>query len=136
MSFVSTDRKDSMLMSWRGEFLSAHMLQTNKLTTDRNKRSIALDLKNPVAIKTLLELFKTADVLLDPFRPGVMEKLGLGPDVLLKQNPRLIYARLSGFGQHGPNAQTAGHDINYIAIAGALSVSIYQQAMASYWTLE
>lgn len=108
------------------------MLQTNKLTTDRNKRSIALDLKNPVAIKTLLELFKTADVLLDPFRPGVMEKLGLGPEVLLKQNPRLIYARLSGFGQHGPNAQTAGHDINYIAIAGALSVSTYQQAMASY----
>ncbi|KAL9553705.1 hypothetical protein PS6_003789 [Mucor atramentarius] len=88
----------------------------------RNKRSIALDLKNPVAIKTLLELFKTADVLLDPFRPGVMEKLGLGPDVLLKQNPGLIYARLSGFGQHGPNAQTAGHDINYIAIAGALSM--------------
>ncbi|KAF1796150.1 CoA-transferase family III domain-containing protein [Mucor lusitanicus] len=88
----------------------------------RNKRSIALDLKNPVAIQTLLELFKTADVLLDPFRPGVMEKLGLGPDVLLKQNPRLIYARLSGFGQRGPLSQTAGHDINYLAISGALSM--------------
>ncbi|GAN05334.1 alpha-methylacyl-CoA racemase isoform X1 [Mucor ambiguus] len=88
----------------------------------RNKRSIALDLKNPVAIKTLLELFKSADVLLDPFRPGVMEKLGLGPDVLLKKNPRLIYARLSGFGQHGPHSQIAGHDINYLAISGALNM--------------
>lgn len=81
-------------------------------------------MKNPVAIKTLLELFKTADVLLDPFRPGVMEKLGLGPDVLLKQNPQLIYARLSGFGQTGPNSQVAGHDINYLAISGVLSVCI------------
>ncbi|CEP13646.1 hypothetical protein [Parasitella parasitica] len=88
----------------------------------RNKRSIALDLKNPAAIKTLLELFKTADVLLDPFRPGVMEKLGLGPDVLLKQNPRLIYARLSGFGQSGPRSHVAGHDINYLAISGVLSL--------------
>ncbi|KAI8638860.1 alpha-methylacyl-CoA racemase [Parasitella parasitica] len=88
----------------------------------RNKRSIALDLKNPAAIKTLLQLFKNADVLLDPFRPGVMEKLGLGPDVLLKQNPRLIYARLSGFGQLGPRSQNAGHDINYLAISGVLSL--------------
>ncbi|KAK4518362.1 uncharacterized protein ATC70_001715 [Mucor velutinosus] len=88
----------------------------------RNKRSLALDLKNPVAISTLMELFKTADVLLDPFRPGVMEKLGLGPDALLKQNPRLIYARLSGFGQHGPHSQIAGHDINYLAISGALNM--------------
>jgi hypothetical protein len=84
-----------------------------------------MDLKNPVAIKTLLELFKTADVLLDPFRPGIMEKLGLGPDVLLKLNPRLIYARLSGFGQSGPGSQAAGHDINYLAIAGTLDVGIY-----------
>ncbi|KAL9537218.1 hypothetical protein MBANPS3_011978 [Mucor bainieri] len=89
----------------------------------RNKRSLALDLKNPAAIQTLLQLFKTADVLLDPFRPGVMEKLGLGPEVLLKQNPRLVYARLSGFGQHGPHSQTAGHDINYLAISGALNAT-------------
>lgn len=100
----------------------------------RNKRSIALDLKNPVAIQTLLELFKTADVLLDPFRPGVMEKLGLGPDVLLKQNPRLIYARLSGFGQRGPLSQTAGHDINYLAISGALSVSTRNHSVCSRCT--
>ncbi|KAI8987615.1 CoA-transferase family III domain-containing protein [Mycotypha africana] len=86
---------------------------------NRNKRSIALDLKNKLSIETLLELFKKADVLLDPYRPGVMEKLGLGPDTLLKNNPRLIYARLSGYGQSGSTA--AGHDINYLAISGALS---------------
>ncbi|KAI7891051.1 CoA-transferase family III domain-containing protein [Mucor mucedo] len=88
----------------------------------RNKRSIAMDLKNPEAIQTLIKLLTHADVILDPFRPGVMEKLGLGPDVLLKVNPRLIYARLSGFGQQGPGSKAAGHDINYLAISGALSM--------------
>lgn len=81
-----------------------------------------MDLKNPKAIQTLLKLLSGADVILDPFRPGVMEKLGLGPDILLKLNPRLIYARLSGFGQQGPGSKEAGHDINYLAISGALSV--------------
>ncbi|KAI9485680.1 MAG: CoA-transferase family III domain-containing protein [Benjaminiella poitrasii] len=88
----------------------------------RNKRSIALNLKNPLAIQTLLDLFKNVDIILDPFRPGVMEKLGLGPDVLLNINPRLIYARLSGFGQTGSMSQTAGHDINYLAISGVLNL--------------
>lgn len=60
---------------------------------------------------------------MDPFRPGIMEKLGLGPEVVLKLNPRIIYARLSGFGQSGPGSQAAGHDINYTAISGALGVS-------------
>jgi alpha-methylacyl-CoA racemase len=91
----------------------------------RNKRSIALDLKNPEAISVLKDLFKKADVVLDPFRPGVMEKLGLGPEVLLKENPRLIYARLSGFGQSGPGSKAAGHDINYLSIAGALGVKFF-----------
>ncbi|CAO3643805.1 unnamed protein product [Mucor hiemalis] len=95
-------------------------LSTDVLT--RNKRSIAMDLKNPTAIQTLKQLFTKADVLLDPFRPGVMEKLGLGPEVLLKLNPRLIYARLSGFGQSGPGSEAAGHDINYTAISGALGM--------------
>lgn len=63
-----------------------------------------------------------ADVLLDPFRPGVMERLGLGPEVLLEDNPRLIFARLSGFGQKGPGSQAAGHDVNYLAISGVLGV--------------
>ena len=92
------------------------------LTQHRNKRSIAMDLKNPKVIQTLKQLFSKADVLLDPYRPGVMEKLGLGPDVLLKLNPRLIYARLSGFGQSGSGSEAAGHDINYTAISGALGV--------------
>ncbi|RCI04830.1 hypothetical protein CU098_010779 [Rhizopus stolonifer] len=87
----------------------------------RNKRSLSMDLKHPDTIKVLLKLFVSADIVLDPFRPGVMEKLGLGPDVLLSVNPRIIYARLSGFGQTGPASQAAGHDINYLAISGALS---------------
>lgn len=81
-----------------------------------------MDLKNPAAIQTLLKLITRADIILDPFRPGIMEKLGLGPNVLLKLNPRLIYARLSGFGQKGPGSKAAGHDINYLAISGALGV--------------
>lgn len=81
-----------------------------------------MDLKKPEAIQTLLKLLTNADVILDPFRPGVMEKLGLGPDILLELNPRLIYARLSGFGQKGPGSKAAGHDINYLAISGVLSV--------------
>lgn len=73
-------------------------------------------------MKLLLKLFEKADVILDPFRPGIMEKLGLGPEAVFKVNPRIIYARLSGFGQSGPGSQAAGHDINYLAISGALSV--------------
>ncbi|KAI8371713.1 CoA-transferase family III domain-containing protein [Radiomyces spectabilis] len=88
----------------------------------RNKRSIALDLKKPAAVEILRAMLLQADVLLDPFRPGVMEKLGLGPTDLLKKNPRLVYARLSGFGQQGSASAAAGHDINYLAIAGVLSM--------------
>lgn len=83
-----------------------------------------MNLKNPTAIATLREMTKKADVLLDPFRPGVLEKLGLGPDVLLKDNPRLIIARISGFGPSGPASKAAGHDINYLATAGVLGVSL------------
>lgn len=70
-----------------------------------------------------MEVCRNADVLLEPFRPGVMERLGLGPDVLLRSNPRLVYARLTGFGQYGCLSHRAGHDINYVAISGILSVS-------------
>jgi alpha-methylacyl-CoA racemase len=88
-------------------------------------------LKNPTAIQTLKQLLTKADVVLDPFRPSVMEKLGLGPDVLLKLNPRLIFARLSGFGQSGPGSEAAGHDINYIAISGALNVNVKLQIIST-----
>lgn len=88
----------------------------------RGKRSVALDLKDPAGVAALLRMAERADVLIEPFRPGVMEKLGLGPDVLLARNPRLIFARMTGFGQTGPYAGMAGHDINYIAVSGMLSV--------------
>jgi alpha-methylacyl-CoA racemase len=81
---------------------------------------VGLDLKNPASIETCLRLFETADVVFEGFRPGVMERLGLGPDVALKRNPKLVYGRMTGWGQFGPYAQAAGHDMNYIAITGAL----------------
>eukprot|EP00795_Rhopilema_esculentum_P006267 gene6267-11685_t len=88
----------------------------------RGKKSIMVDLKNKKGIEVVKKLSKNADVLMDPFRPNVMEKLGLGPDTLLKENEKLIYARLTGFGQDGPLSQKAGHDINYLAISGVLSM--------------
>ena len=88
----------------------------------RGKRSLAVNLKSGDGVDTVLRLIEKADVLLEPYRPGVMERLGLGPDVACARNPRLIYARLTGFGQDGPYAGMAGHDINYIALSGALSL--------------
>ncbi len=80
-----------------------------------------VDLKNPAGIAMVLDLIGKADVVLEGFRPGVMERLGLGPDVALKRNPGLVYGRMTGWGQDGPLAQAAGHDINYIALTGALA---------------
>lgn len=88
--------------------------------TARGRRSVALDLKNPDAIETCLKLMAEADGIIEGFRPGVMERLGLGPDVALKRNPKLVYGRMTGWGQFGPYAKAAGHDMNYIAITGAL----------------
>ncbi|MEE6457988.1 hypothetical protein FKM82_000137 [Ascaphus truei] len=87
----------------------------------RGKKSIALNLKSPEGVGLMKKLCKKSDVLIEPFRHGVMEKLGLGPEVMLKENPRLIYARLSGYGQSGKYAKSAGHDINYVAVSGLLS---------------
>ncbi|PZN92845.1 MAG: carnitine dehydratase [Alphaproteobacteria bacterium] len=86
----------------------------------RSRRLIGLDLKSPEGKARVRELVKSADGLIEGFRPGVTERLGLGPDVLLADNPRLVYGRMTGWGQTGPYAQAAGHDINYIALAGAL----------------
>lgn len=88
--------------------------------TSRGRRSVALDLKNPAAIETCLKLIEQADAVFEGFRPGVMERLGLGPEVCLKRNPKLVYGRMTGWGQTGPYANAAGHDMNYIAITGAL----------------
>jgi alpha-methylacyl-CoA racemase len=87
---------------------------------NRNKRSIALDLKRPAAVATVLKLVASAEALIEGFRPGVMERLGLGPEDCHAVNPRLVFARMTGWGQAGPIAQEAGHDINYLALTGAL----------------
>jgi alpha-methylacyl-CoA racemase len=86
----------------------------------RGRRSVVLDLKHPDAPEVLGELLRDADVLVEGFRPGTMERLGLGPDVVCAAHPRLIYARMTGWGQQGPLASTAGHDLNYAALSGAL----------------
>ncbi len=87
---------------------------------DRGRRSITLDLKKSEAVEAALELIAQSDALIEGFRPGVMERLRLGPDICLARQPRLVYGRVTGWGQTGPLAQTAGHDINYIALTGAL----------------
>jgi alpha-methylacyl-CoA racemase len=86
----------------------------------RGRHSIALDLKQPEAVEVVLRLVERADGLFEGFRPGVTERLGLGPDACLTRNPRLVYGRMTGWGQDGPYAHAAGHDINYIALTGAL----------------
>ena len=86
----------------------------------RGKKSVVLNLKAPEGVETLLRMVENADVLIDPYRPGVCEKLGIGPEVCRGRNPRLVYARMTGWGQTGPLAAAAGHDINYIALTGAL----------------
>ena len=87
----------------------------------RGRRTIVADLKDPVQVKTVVTLLENADALIEGFRPGVMERFGLGPEVILNRNRRLIYGRMTGWGQSGPLAKAAGHDLNYIAITGALA---------------
>ncbi len=86
----------------------------------RGRPNVALDLKHPDAVATVLTLVESADVLVEGLRPGVTERLGLGPDDCLARNPRLVYGRMTGWGQTGPLAQTAGHDLTYLAVAGTL----------------
>jgi alpha-methylacyl-CoA racemase len=87
---------------------------------NRGRRSIGVDLKSPDGVETVLSLVEQADVLMEGFRPGVAERLGIGPADCHARNPKLVYGRMTGWGQEGPYAQAAGHDINYIALAGAL----------------
>ncbi len=86
----------------------------------RNRRSIGIDLKNPDGVETVLKMVEKADGLIEGFRPGVTERMGLGPEDCAARNPKLVYGRMTGWGQEGPYSQAAGHDINYIALAGAL----------------
>ena len=87
----------------------------------RGRKNIAIDLKNPQGVEALLQLVEKADALIEGFRPGVMERLGIGPDVCAQRNPKLVFGRMTGWGQEGPYAPLAGHDINYIALAGSLA---------------
>jgi len=87
---------------------------------NRGRRSVAVDLKSPAGVEVVLRLVEKADALIEGFRPGVMERLGLGPDVCLARNPGLVFGRMTGWGQDGPLAKAAGHDLNYIALTGAL----------------
>jgi alpha-methylacyl-CoA racemase len=96
------------------------MLGTKFDVMARGRRSLALDLKHPQAREVVLQLVEQADILIEGFRPGVMERLGLGPDACQVRNPRLVFGRITGWGQHGPLSQAAGHDLNYIALSGML----------------
>jgi alpha-methylacyl-CoA racemase len=87
----------------------------------RSRKNIAIDLKNPEGVEALLKLVEKADAIIEGFRPGVMERLGVGPDACLARNPKIVFGRMTGWGQDGPYAQAAGHDINYISLAGALA---------------
>ena len=87
---------------------------------NRSRRSVSVDLQKKEGVEVVLRLIEKADGITEPFRPGVAERLGLGPDVCLARNPRLVYGRMTGWGQEGPLAKAAGHDINYIALTGAL----------------
>ena len=92
-----------------------------KSVAGRGRKVVELDLKDKASIAQVLDLLANADALIEGFRPGVMERLGLGPDVVQARNPRLVYGRMTGWGQEGPLAQAAGHDINYISVTGALA---------------
>ncbi|MBK4739079.1 CaiB/BaiF CoA transferase family protein [Noviherbaspirillum pedocola] len=113
------DRHDSVGKDRDG---SDFMKSGRKSILNRGRRSVALDLKSPAGVDAFMQLVESADTLIEGFRPGVMERLGLGPDACHARNPRLVYGRITGWGQYGPLSQAAGHDINYISITGALHV--------------
>ena len=98
----------------------AEGVQPQNSISERGKKSIALNLKDPRAVEALLNLCETADALIEGFRPGVAERLGIGPEECMARNPKLVYGRMTGWGQTGPLSQAAGHDINYISLSGAL----------------
>jgi alpha-methylacyl-CoA racemase len=106
---IRVDRPGGSLLSMGGKDL-----------LNRGRPSVALDLKKPEAVETVLRLVEDADILIEGMRPGVTERMGIGPDECLARNPRLVYGRMTGWGQDGPLAQAAGHDMNYIALTGAL----------------
>ena len=115
---IRVDRSSAV----RDEFVgSSGSVKPSPDLLNRGRRSLGVDLKDPAGVEVVLKLAESADILLEGFRPGVAERLGIGPDACAARNPRLIYGRMTGWGQEGPYAHTAGHDINYIALSGVLS---------------
>ena len=104
----------------RAQAVTGNFDRKNLEILNRGRRSIGVDLKNPDGVETVMKLVEQADALIEGFRPGVADRLGIGPEPCLARNPKLVYGRMTGWGQDGPYAQAAGHDINYIALAGAL----------------
>ena len=100
---------------------------------NRGKRSIAIDLKSPDTLKQLTPLIESADVVVDQFRPGVMQRLGLGYEVMREINPRIIYCAITGYGQSGPKAQIAAHDLNYQAESGMLAIAAIVPSALRIW---
>jgi alpha-methylacyl-CoA racemase len=118
---ASVVRVDRLPVSGGTSGLLAALSAGRADVVSRGRRSIAVNLKSADGVELVLKLVGSADVLIEGYRPGVMERLGLGPDVCLERNPRLVFGRMTGWGQDGPLAQAAGHDINYIALSGALA---------------
>lgn len=107
---IRIDRKEPLALSQDAKYEILH----------RNRRSVAVDLKKPEGVTAVLRLISQAEALIEGFRPGVMENLGLGPEICLEANPKLVYGRMTGWGQDGPLSHASGHDINYISLSGAL----------------
>jgi alpha-methylacyl-CoA racemase len=116
-----TDMGADVVRLHRAELVERGVDPSGVPVLDRGRRSIGIDLKHPDAANCVLRLTDRADAVLEGFRPGVVERLGIGPDACMARNPRLVYGRMTGWGQDGPLAPAAGHDINYIALAGVLA---------------
>ncbi len=120
-AMMLSDMGADVLRVDRAQQVGTDFSAINKEVLNRGRRSIGVDLKQPEGVETVMRLVEQADALVEGFRPGVAERLGIGPDACLARNPKLVFGRMTGWGQEGPSAQAAGHDINYIALAGALA---------------
>jgi alpha-methylacyl-CoA racemase len=120
-AMMLSDMGADVLRVDRAQQVGTDFSALNKEVLNRGRRSIGVDLKQPEGVETVMRLVEQADALVEGFRPGVAERLGIGPDACMARNPKLVFGRMTGWGQEGPFTQAAGHDINYIALAGALA---------------
>ena len=120
-AMLLADMGADILRIERAQSVTGDFSRPNLEPMYRGRRSVGVDLKNPEGVEAVMRLVEQSDALIEGFRPGVTERLGIGPDAVLARNPKIVYGRMTGWGQDGPYAQAAGHDINYIALAGALA---------------